>query len=217
MSTHAMPSHNEITVATTRRNPILNTTAVTEGSPAERKCSGFTVTNPLADPATYLNVAEQDSGLFRAYLGQTWVHLDTGETRLTPVAYESLAGDPMFGNDHRQQFGDRGIKPNLLSLTSFLIPPNRPGCGAPRPEWAANLNIHAGHRTRIRDVQMLGEVVRAFVDGVIDGQSGPILSETVNVVVWLADRPDRQVLSVGTLGAGGRFNAPVTPELITAR
>src|ERR1700730_18169482 len=83
---------------TTRRNPILNTTAVTEGSPAERKCSGFTVTNPIADPATYLNVAEQDSGLFRAYLGQTWVHLDTGETRLTPVAYESLAGDPMSGN-----------------------------------------------------------------------------------------------------------------------
>jgi hypothetical protein len=209
-------SHNEITVANNWAQSNFNTTAVAEGSPSERKFSGFTITNPLADPATYLSVAEQDSGLFRAYLGNAWLHLDTGETRFVPVAYESLAGDPVFGKEYRDQFGDLGIKPNLLSLTSFLIPPNRPGCGAPRPEWGTNLSIHAGHRTRVRDVQMLGEVVRGFVEGVIDGHPESILSGMVNVVLWLAEQPDRQVRSIGTLGAGGRFDAPVTPELITA-
>jgi len=209
-------SHNEITVANNWAQSNFNTTAVADGSPSERKFSGFIITNPLADAATYLSVAEQDSGLFRAYLGNAWVHLDAGDTRFIPVAYESLAGDPGFGNDYRRQFGDRGIKPNLLSLTSFLVPPNRPGCGAPRPEWGANLSIHAGHRTRIRGVQLLGEVVRGFVEGVLDGHAEPILSGTVNIVLWLADRPDRQVLSVGHLGAGGRFDAPVTREFITA-
>jgi hypothetical protein len=63
---------------------------------------------------------------------------------------------------------------------------------------------------------MLGEVVRGFVEGLIDGHSEPILSGTVNVVLWLADQPDHQVLSIGTLGAGGRFDALVTHELITA-
>ena len=63
---------------------------------------------------------------------------------------------------------------------------------------------------------MLGEVVRGFVEGVIDGHPESILSGMVNVVLWLAEQPDRQVRSIGTLGAGGRFDAPVTPELITA-
>ena len=144
------------------------------------------------------------------------MHLDAGKTRFIAVAYESLAGDPIAGNDYRRQFGDLGIKPNLLSLTSFLIPPNRPGCGAPRAEWGANLSIHAGHRTRIRDVRLLGEVVRGFVEGLIDSHAEPILSGTVNVVLWLADRPDHQVLSVGHLGASGRFDASVTHEFIAA-
>ena len=58
--------------------------------------------------------------------------------------------------------------------------------------------------------------MRGFVEGVLDGNPEPILSGNVNVVLWLADRPDRQVLSVGHLGAGGRFDAPVTAEFIAA-
>lgn len=50
----------------------------------------------------------------------------------------------------------------------------------------------------------------------VNGQVLPVTSGQVNVVLWLAERPDEQFLCSGSVGVSGQFFAQTPPEIMAA-
>ncbi|HJT58574.1 MAG TPA: hypothetical protein VJ761_18850 [Ktedonobacteraceae bacterium] len=208
------PSRNEIVISNNWAQSNFDSTNVASGSPSERRNTGIIVTNRLTRPTTFLTVVEQTSPYFRAYLGNAWLRLQPGQTRLVNVSYESLAGDPIHGEVFEREFERIAHEPpNNLSFTTLVAPPERRRCSTPRIEWGANLSIQVGHLTRVREVNLSGEVIRGFVEGQVNGQTRQVTGGQVNVVLWLAERPEEQFVCSGNVDANGWFSAVTTPEI----
>lgn len=207
------PDHDEIVVDNNRAQSNFATAAARSGSPAERATSAVVLTNPLGHAATYLNVIEQTHEDFRAYVSNAWLRLGPGETRAVQVAYESLAGDPLRGEDFARRFERIAGDPNRLSLTSLLV---SPGCSFPITRSGLSLLVRAGHRTDIRRLEWAGDGVRGTVSGTADDVTTPLEFGTVAVVLWAGRRPDEQLQTSGALGPDGVFLALAPPEMIAA-
>ena len=61
---------------------------------------------------------------------------------------------------------------------------------------------------------MPGEIVRGRLEGTINGQGQPLSSGQVNVVLWLAERPEEQFLITGQVEPDGEFRAVVPQEIM---
>jgi hypothetical protein len=207
------PDHDEIVVDNNRAQSNFATVAGRSGSPAERSTSAVAVTNPLGRAATYLNVIEQTHEDFRAYVSNAWLRLGPGETRAVEVAYESLAGDPLRGEDFARRFERIAGDPNRLSLTSLLV---SPGCSFPITRSGMSLLVRAGHRTDIRALEWAGDGVRGAVSGTADDVTTPLEFGTVAVVLWTGRRPEEQLQTTGALGRDGLFLASAPPEMMAA-
>ncbi|MBA2520938.1 MAG: hypothetical protein H0V24_14845, partial [Chloroflexia bacterium] len=209
------PSHNEIVISNNWAQSNFNTTGVSHGSPSERRWTGLSMTNQLDTAAIYLTVPEQDSDHFRAYVGQAWLRLGAGETKMVEVAYESLAGDPEHGAAFDLAFREHQFEqPARLAFTSFLMPPGEPGCAAPVVQWGAELHLRPGQRTWIEDFRREGEIVRGQVYGSEDGVPQTVGRGRVNVVFWTDQRPERQLTAEAAVEPSGRFTVLIPQEMM---
>lgn len=207
-------THSEIVVFNNWAQSNFDSTNVSHGSPSDRRSTGIAVTNVLAQEATYLTVMEQTSQHYRAYLGHAWLKLQPGETAMLPVSYESLAGDPVHGADFPNIDQMQHEPPNKLSFTTLVRPLDHSRCPAPHVVWGAGLSIRAGFRTWFRDVDMPGEIVRGHIVAEINGLEQAVSGGQVNVVLWLAERPEELFRASGNVDVNGRFFAVVPQELM---
>src|SRR5688500_6279732 len=70
------------------------------------------------------------------------------------VAYESLAGDPLYGQSFDQSYftPDLPQPPNRLALTSLVAPPEGGPGDAASIVFGASLSMRGGLRTEFREV-----------------------------------------------------------------
>jgi M6 family metalloprotease-like protein len=208
------PTHSEIVIGNNWAQSNFDTTEVAHGSPSERRTTGFSITNRLPRAATYLTAIDQDSALCRIYIGHAWLRLPPGEDAMVELGYESLAGDPIYGSSFDHEFETLARRPPpLLSLTSLVVPEEADNWISPRVVWGANLSIRIGRRTRVRIEGLFERVVRGTVTSTLDGRDDPVTRGRVNVVLWLADRPQEQFLCGDDVSATGRFDAVVPREI----
>ena len=139
-------------------------------------------------------MADLDRALCRIYLGNAWVRLGGGEAANVELAYESLADDPIEGPRFAAEFETLARRPPpLLSLTALVVPREKGDGDAPRVVWGANLSLRIGRRTRVRVEGLVERVVRGTVVSMEDGVVKPVTRGRVNVVLWMGERPDRQL------------------------
>jgi M6 family metalloprotease-like protein len=203
------PSNSEIVIFNNWAQSNFDTATVGESSPSERRWTGVGVTNTLPDRSTYLTLAEQDNDYFRIYVGNAWVRLPAGQTRMVEVGYESLAGDAQKAGDFERIYG-RGMEaPNKVSFNSFVVRENPTHCSSRELIWGAGLHLRTGHMTWVADMAMTGEAFRGHIRGRHNGSEQAVTSGTVNVVLWVASRPGNEVTVQGRFDASGRFTATV--------
>ena len=203
------PSHNEIVVFDNWAQSNFDTTTISDGSPSERHWTGLTVTNTLPQRATFLTVAEQDNDFFRVYVGNAWLRLPPGQTRMIEAGYESLAGDEVRGGDFERAFADGMEAPNRASFNSFVVRDDPSHCSSKEVVWGAGLALRVGRRTSVDDWHMQGEVLRGHVLGHRDGMPQPMTSGQVNIVFWTEDRPGDELMASANMDATGRFTVLV--------
>jgi len=200
------PTHSEIVIFNNWAQSNFNSTNVPFGSPSERHVTGVAMSNKLPRTTLYRTVVEQDGRHFRTYLGNAWLRLRPGETRMVDLAYESLAGDPVHGSEFDADFGEKGFeRPEHVSLTSQIVPDDPRCCHSPRIWWGAGLEVRAGRKTRIEQCEYNDKGFFGSVRFTADGHTSGVHEGTVNVVSWLAARPDEQFLVSGPVGSSGFF------------
>lgn len=205
------PSGSEIVIHNNWAQSNFSTSAVGHGSPSERRTTIVNATNALRVPAVHRTVVEQSSAHFRAFVDHAWRRLDPGETDVTELSYESLAGDPLHQRDFDiafRQSRDRGLVNDLTART--VIMPELPNRNGPLERWGVQLRVAAGLRTEIARLEARGELVRGeLVRGevwaddaanrrLVDG--GPI-----RLAGWPRRRPGEQILIDGAVGPNGEF------------
>ena len=210
------PASNEIVVFNNWAQSNFDSTTVSHASPSERRWTGVSVTNTLSTRATYLTIPEQDSEHFRVYIGNAWIRLGPHQSRMIEVAYESLAGDAVYGGAFDLAFR-QGIfeRPNRLSFNSFVVREDPRQCISPAVVWGAELHLRAGRRTWIDDFRMEGEVVRGQVRGSDNGVTTLVGEGRVNVVLWTPRRAD-EFVTTALVEPSGRFTALVPQEIMHA-
>jgi len=209
------PSHNEVVVYNNSAQSNFDTATAPHASPSDRRVTGVTVANLLPRRATYQLAVDQDGAFYRAYIENAWVRLGVGESRMVGMAYESLAGDPIFGKAFDKNFNtDLHVPPNKLALTSLLAPRGDGRGDSSTIIFGASLEIRAGIRTSIVRLDWLGEVIRGFV--VSERVSGPqpVTAGRVNVVLWRRRRPGESWLTTALVGLDGRFETPTPSEVL---
>jgi len=201
-------ARNEIVVHNNWAQSNFDSTTVDHGSPPWRRTTALAITNTLTRSATFYTIADQDSTHFRLYLGHAWLRLQPGETRAVEAGYESLADDQVAGNTFERDFEEgRMERPDQVSFTSLVLPPDRTHCATPRTVWGAGLTLRAGRRTLVDDLRRDGEAVRGVVMGLVRGVPQPVTSGQVNIVVWHAGRPEEPTLIESAADVTGRFLA----------
>ena len=93
----AHPESDEIVVFDNWAQSNFSTKWLRHGSPSERAGTVVTASNVVNRDARYEFEVDQDGELFRVYLGTAWRALAPGEEARIELAYESLAGDPLWG------------------------------------------------------------------------------------------------------------------------
>ena len=196
------PSGDEIVVFNNWAQSNFSTSAVGHGSPSERRTTAVNATNKLPVAAVHRTLVEQSDPNFRAFVDHSWRRLAPGETDVTRVDYESLAGDPLFDGRFQLAFRQaegQGLH-NSLTARSFVIP-EQPARG-PIPRWGVELAVTAGLRTAIRDFDARGrQAVGAIGYG---SEPSPAHGGTVRVVFWTEEDPATQYIGDGVL-EDGRF------------
>jgi hypothetical protein len=208
------PSNNEIVVFNNWAQSNFDTTTVSDGSPSDRRWTGLSLTNTLPQRATYLTVAEQDNDFFRLYIGNAWLRLAAGQSRMVEAGYESLAGDADKGAAFERAFSHGMEAPNKVSFNSFVVREDPSHCSSKAVVWGASLALRAGKRTRVHDVRLQGEVLRGHVEGSRNGAWQPLTSGQVNAVMWSADRPGDEFMGSAGLDSTGRFSVLVPQPII---
>ncbi|MGW0802726.1 hypothetical protein [Nonomuraea sp. NPDC002799] len=186
------PSHNEVTVKDNWSQSNFNRVYTPFGSPSARSRTGVAITNTSAHSAAFRTAVNQNSALFRTYLGNTWLRLEPGETHVTELMYESLAGDAVHGSAFMDAFHENEGLSNDVGLTTSMIGPGD-SCGVAHQWCGAQLNIVAGYLTRIESLRMTSDGVFGKVIGERDNDAEVLNYGEVNVVFWLADQEETTV------------------------
>ncbi|MEZ5234225.1 MAG: hypothetical protein R2749_16190 [Acidimicrobiales bacterium] len=157
------PNGNEIVVHNNWAQSNFNTAAVGSGSPSERRSTAVLAHNKLPIPAVHRTILEQTGDLFRAYVGAAWHALAPGGEAVTTLDYESLAGDPLYGEAYEQAFrqADGELIGTDLAARGFLHAPKV--LDGPLERFGAQLFVRAGIRTFIREAKAQGEAVFGVV------------------------------------------------------
>jgi len=210
------PSGSEIVIHDNWAQSNFDTGRVAHGSPSERLRTAVTTTNKLAVPALHATILNQSSPHFRAYVDHAWQRIDPGATVAWELAHESLAGDPIFGEDFEAEFGRRGGETMLNELAArCIVQPPRPNDG-PFERFGVQLNMRPGIRTWTDDLRAAGELVTGRVlsgdpvrpNGVGDG--------AVRVVGWPEESPEEQYWAEGEAGLDGVFEIGLDGRLVGA-
>lgn len=197
----AHPDADEIVVFDNWAQSNFDTKAVGFGSPSDRLSTAATATNTLARNATYLFDVHQDTPWYRIYLGHAWLELAPGETRATPVAYESLAGDPVHGESFQRNLEWILSHEHHLVVVSSLLPEDT-ACGTPRRVFGCGLTLRTGRRVLIDQAGHDEEVVFARVAALRDGAWEPVPSGQFNLAAWPDDDPAHVAVSHGNISNG---------------
>ena len=205
----AHPDEKEIVVFDNWAQSNFDTKAVGFGSPSDRISTAATATNTLARNATYLFDVHQDTPWYRVYLGHAWLNLAPGETRSIPLAYESLAGDPVHGEDFDRNVETITSHEHHVVVVSSVLPENT-ACGASRRVFGCGLALRAGRRVVIDDASHNEEQVFARVRALRDDNFEPVTSGQLCLAAWPDDDPGRIAVSQGRI-RNGRGSAPILP------
>ncbi len=205
----AHPDDKEIVVFDNWAQSNFDTKAVGFGSPSDRISTAATATNTLARNATYLFDVHQDTPWYRVYLGHAWLNLAPGETRSIPLAYESLAGDPVHGADFDRNVETITSHEHHVVVVSSVLPENT-ACGASRRVFGCGLALRTGRRVVIDDASHNEELVFARVRALRDDNFEPVTSGQLCLAAWPDDDPGRIAVSQGRI-RNGRGSAPILP------
>jgi len=205
-------SGSEIVVSDNWAQSNFTTDGIGHGSPSERKATALTGTNTLPFAATYRTWLDQSSRFFRAYLDHAWHRLRPGQTAVTQLAYESLAGDPLHGREFEQLFTQtlgEAMRNDLSAQTMALGEGRRDG---PIERGGVQLILQAGLRTLIVELRGNSDVADGMV--VAGDDRRPVeRGGAVRVVGWPARRPEEQAWREGFVKPDGTFRVLVDQML----
>lgn len=208
----AHPDQKEVVVFDNWAQSNFDTKAVGFGSPSDRLSTAAIATNTLARRATYLFDVHQDTPWYRVYLGHAWLELAPGETRAIPLAYESLAGDPVHGQDFEDNLEWITSHEHHMVVVSSVLPENT-ACATPRRVFGCGLTLRTGRRVVIDEAGHSDELVFARVSALRDGNWEPVPSGQLNFAAWPDDDPGRVAVSHGPI-SNGRGTAPLPPDTL---
>jgi hypothetical protein len=209
----AHPDQGEIVTFDNWAQSNFDATTLPFGSPSDRVRTVATASNALDRTATYLFTVDQSTAWYRVYLGHAWLRLPAGETEGIELAYESLAGDPVFGEEFNQHIEQITSQDHHVAVTSWLVPQNTE-CDTPREWWGAGLDLRAGRRTWIEELRRDGELMTAGVMARNDGVTFPISDGEFHLVAWPDDAPDRVSHSQGVVGRDGFASVLLSGETL---
>jgi hypothetical protein len=208
----AHPDHEEIVVHDNWAQSNFDSKPVKFGSPSDRIATVTTATNVLGRRATYLFDAEQSTPWYRVFLGHAWLRLEPGQTRPIELAYESLSGDPLYGDDFEKNIERISSRDHHVAVMSGVMPEGTE-CDTPRDVFGVGLTLRAGRRVRIDQVGRNGEVVFARVQRVGAGGTSPVNSGELHLAVWPDDEPERVTHTRGPI-SDGFGSAPLTGQTL---
>jgi hypothetical protein len=208
----AHPDHEEIVVHDNWAQSNFDAKPVKFGSPSDRVATVTTATNVLGRRATYLFGADQTTPWYRIFLGHAWLRLEPGETQPVELAYECLAGDPVYGGDFEKNIEGITSRDHHVAVMSGVMPEGTE-CDTPRDVFGVGLTLRAGRRVRIDQVGHNGEVVFARVQQVGAGGTSPVTFGELHLAVWPDDDPERVTHTRGRI-SNGFGSAPVTGETL---
>ncbi|MDA2892350.1 hypothetical protein PDG61_15630 [Mycolicibacterium sp. BiH015] len=206
----AHPDLGEIVVADNWAQSNFDTKRVGFGSPSDRVATVATATNGLERTATYLFAADQTSPWYRVFVGHAWMELQPGQTRAVELAYESLAGDPVHGEEFDKNIERITGVDNQVAIVSAVLPEGTE-CDTPRDVFGVGLKLRAGRRVVIDGVERDQEVVRARVRQVGANGSSAVGSGELHLVAWPDDEPSRVSRTRGRI-RNGVGAAPISAE-----
>jgi hypothetical protein len=209
------PSGNEIVIYNNWAQSNFNTAAVGSGSPSERRQTPLIATNVLRTSVVHQTLIEQTSPHFRAYLNHAWQRLAPGETDVTILSYESLAGDPVFDRDYQVALRNADEQPisNDLRARTFILPDRERDASMER--WGAQLFVSAGLRTQIENLSARGELVNGTVSAGRSGSAAPVTYGVVRLAAWPMERPDEQMMAESAVNPDGTFGILVPAPLLS--
>jgi hypothetical protein len=207
------PAGSEIVVHNNWAQSNFTTSAVGHGSPSERRTTPVRTTNRLPVGALHGMLVEQSSEFFRSYVDHAWRWLAPGETTVTGLSFESLAGDPVHGLDFERAFREQGGErmTNDLRARTFILP-DRERDGAIERS-GVQLLVRAGLRTVIERLEARGELVQGEVRAG-DPPGATVDAGQVRVIVWPRTRPERQVSLDANVEPDGGFRALLDAEIL---
>jgi hypothetical protein len=205
------PTGDEIVVHNNWAQSNFNTAGVGHGSPSERRGTALLAHNKLPIAAVHHSIVEQTGDQFRAYIDASWHALEPGADAVTMLEYESLAGDPLFGEAFERAMRESEQVGSDLTTRGFFHAPKL--IDGPIERFGAQVFVTAGLRTFIRDAEARGEAVSGVVAGGWPEDSSVVDDGDVRVTGWLVDRPEEQFWRDSRVGNDGTFTAPFPEEL----
>lgn len=209
----AHPEHEEIVTFDNWAQSNFDSASVSFGSPSDRVSTVVSASNALTRTATYLFTADQSTDWYRIFVGHAWLQLKSGASRPFELAYESLAGDVVFGAEFERQLESITDIQHHVALTSWLMPENTE-CDTPREWWGVGLDLRAGRRTTIDDVRRNGELVTAHVHAHRDGALFDVTFGELDLAAWPEDAPERVIHTEGPIGNNGEGRVLVSSETL---
>jgi hypothetical protein len=208
----AHPDQEEIVVFDNWAQSNFDTKSVGFGSPSDRIATVTTATNMLDRTATYLFGAEQTTPWYRVFLGHAWLQLKPRQTRAIEFGYESLAGDPVFGDDFERNIELITSREHQVAVLSRVMPEGTE-CDTPRDVFGVGLTLRAGRRVVIHQVRHDQEVVSARVSRVVNGAMSAVSFGELHLAVWPDDKPERVTHTHGRI-SNGFGQAPLSGQTL---
>lgn len=190
----------------------FDTAPVGHGSPSDRLATAATATNTLPRRATYRFDVAQSTLWYRVYLGHKWLELAPGQTQPVPLAYESLAGDPVHGEEFDRHIEEITSRDHHVAVTSSVVPRGTE-CPTPRTIFGCGLTLRTGFRVIIDEVGHDKEGVFARVSTLRNGHLEPMRSGRLHCAIWPDDDPEQAAVTSGPI-RNGRGTAPLLPQTV---
>jgi hypothetical protein len=197
----AHPEHEEIVVADNWAQSNFDTKPVGFGSPSDRVATVITASNTLARSATYLFNGHQSTDWYRIFLGHAWLQLGADQTEALELAYESLAGDPVFGVDFDHNLEQITSVDHEVAITSSVLPEGTE-CDTPRTLFGVGLQLRAGRRTTIDSVSRDLNIIVARVRVTSNGATFPVTFGDLHLATWPDDDPNSVIQTQGHVSNG---------------
>jgi hypothetical protein len=186
----AHPEHEEIVVFDNWAQSNFSTGWVAFGSPSDRVATAAVAGNALGRTATYLFGADQSSDWYRTFIGHAWLRLPPGGSRPLELAYETLAGDPVAGEEFDKNLERITSMVHHVALSSWVVPEGTE-CGTPREVFGAGLQVRTARRAWIEDVRIEGELLVARVLAGDPNEPDEVGFGEFHLATWPEDDPER--------------------------